>query len=374
MALLPNQGDGNQKYENSKPNLQPHPSLPAKPPPSSQPPPPSFRPNNAGARGYGNNNAVFGGFAPRSVVSRAPPMSAAPSYAPTMMTSQAPANGGGYQPNSYQTQVSYYQQPNNYVTSTPPQIVNPYPLPGQAGRALGRNGAYDPEYEAQIAEWNSAYTTKDDANKKAGQSGFATNGNANAIPLGNRPNAAMSGEAGSTPDAEGVLSAAGAEGGGKQKTVVRQGGGKSWEDPSLLEWDPLHPRLFVGNLAGEVTDESLLKAFSKYASVSKARVVREKRTTKSKSYGFVSFGNTDDYFRAAKEMQGKYIGSHPVRISRANTEIKATSKQDHKHGRNGQNGKKGGGGGHGGASGFGGGGIQKYPQQKGHKSGPKMLG
>jgi hypothetical protein len=71
-----------------------------------------------------------------------------------------------------------------------------------------------------------------------------------------------------------------------------------------------------------VTDDSLLKAFSKYSSVQKARVIRDKRTEKSKGYGFVSFSDGDDYFRAAREMQGKYIGSHPVLLRRAMTEIR----------------------------------------------------
>lgn len=108
----------------------------------------------------------------------------------------------------------------------------------------------------------------------------------------------------------------------KAPTVIRQGGGQTWADSTLLEWDPSHFRLFVGNLAGEVTDDSLLKAFSKYPSVKKARVVRDKRTTKSKGYGFVAFADGDEYFRSAREMQGKYIGSHPVLLKRSNTEIK----------------------------------------------------
>ena len=174
---------------------------------------------------------------------------------------------------------------------------------------------YDPEEEARIAEWGSAYTREDAGAKKPTGSAAATRADSTA-----------------TPDAE--TASAGAA---KQKTVVREGGGKTWEDQSLLEWDPLHPRLFIGNLAGEVTDDSLLKAFSKYPSVSKARVVRDKRTTKSKSYGFVSFANTDDYFRAAKEMQGKYIGSHPVLIKRATSEVKAVTKRDDRHGKHGKN-------------------------------------
>ena len=97
---------------------------------------------------------------------------------------------------------------------------------------------------------------------------------------------------------------------GKQKTVVRSGGGQTWQDSSLLEWDPAHFRIFVGNLAGEVTDESLLKAFVKYGSVQKARVVRDKRTTKSRGFGEymkkhiveVVSNDHEDSFLSAKAM------------------------------------------------------------------------
>jgi RNA recognition motif-containing protein len=84
----------------------------------------------------------------------------------------------------------------------------------------------------------------------------------------------------------------------------------------------------VGNLAGEVTDESLHKAFARWPSVQKARVIRDKRTTKSKGYGFVSFSDGDEFFQAARDMQGKYIGSHPVLLRRSTTEIKAVNPKD----------------------------------------------
>ncbi|KAK9245757.1 hypothetical protein V1506DRAFT_229388 [Lipomyces tetrasporus] len=111
---------------------------------------------------------------------------------------------------------------------------------------------------------------------------------------------------------------------GKRMTVVRHGGGKQWEDPSLLEWDPSHFRLFVGNLGGDVSDDVLHKSFSNYPSVSKARVIRDKsQAGKSRGYGFVAFKDPEDYFRAFKEMNGKYIGSHPILLRKAQTEIKA---------------------------------------------------
>ena len=154
---------------------------------------------------------------------------------------------------------------------------------------------------------------------------------------------------------------------GKKKTVVRSGGGQTWQDPSLLEWDPAHFRLFVGNLAGEVTDESLLKAFSKFPSVQKARVVRDKRTTKSKGFGFVSFSDGEEYFLAARDMQGKYIGSHPVLLRKSTTEIRPTVPKD-KKGKGGKGGK----GGHHGDGSKTGAGVQK--KQSKTKGGMKILG
>ena len=179
---------------------------------------------------------------------------------------------------------------------------------------------------------------KDDASAKKSE------GNPNLTPIGARP---AIGPSLSTSEIAAVAPANSKAGAivkgadGKEATVVRSGGGKTWQDDSLLEWDPANPRLFLGNLAGEVTDDSLYKAFSKYTSIVKTKVVRDKRTTKSKGYGFVSFRDADDYLKAFKEMQGKYIGSHPVLIKKSNTEIKAVDpkKQYHK-GKNNRHGGK----------------------------------
>ena len=235
--------------------------------------------------------------------------------------------------------------------------------------------------EAQIAQWQSAYASKDESTGKGlgrvstrfggGGEGAGSATGANSGPLGGRVDITAP-----TMSNADITSAANADSGiaavitgadGKQKTVVRSGGGQTWQDTSLLEWDPAHFRLFVGNLAGEVTDESLLKAFAKYTSVQKARVVRDKRTTKSRGFGFISFSQGDDYFNAAREMQGKYIGSHPVLIKKSTTEIRPTVPKDNK--------KKGGKGGKG--SGYGGtdstgAGVQKKHSKM--KAGLKVLG
>jgi len=66
-------------------------------------------------------------------------------------------------------------------------------------------------------------------------------------------------------------------------------------------------RLFCGDLGNEVMDETLARAFSKYPSFVKAKVVRDKRTNKTKGFGFVSFKDPNDFMKAMREMNGKVV-------------------------------------------------------------------
>lgn len=275
-----------------------HVSLPPKPPPSSA--------QSSGSKSNAFKPA-FTAFAPRTVASSAatnrtnsPAQYSAPA---TSTFASQPSYTAAAQP-SYQATPQYDQSYQSATTA--PTIRNPFVPPPAAGTGSASYGGYDPEYEAQLQQWQSAYTSKDD---KSSYSKTAAPTVKNDVAAQNSKET--------------------------KKTVQRSGGGTNWTDDSLLEWDPAHFRIFVGNLAGEVTDDSLLKAFAKYPSVQKARVIRDKRTTKSKGYGFVSFANGDEYFQAARDMQGKYIGSHPVLIKRAMTEVRPTTVQnkgrDNKH-------------------------------------------
>ena len=55
-----------------------------------------------------------------------------------------------------------------------------------------------------------------------------------------------------------------------------------------------------------MTDEVLTRAFNKYNSFLKAKVVRDKRTNKTKGFGFVSFKDPQDFIKAMKEMNGEF--------------------------------------------------------------------
>ncbi|CAI5678354.1 RNA-binding protein 42 isoform X1 [Oreochromis niloticus] len=103
----------------------------------------------------------------------------------------------------------------------------------------------------------------------------------------------------------------------KVKKCIRTAAGTTWEDQSLLEWESDDFRIFCGDLGNEVNDDILARAFSRYPSFLKAKVVRDKRTGKTKGYGFVSFKDPNDYVRAMREMNGKYVGSRPIKLRKS---------------------------------------------------------
>lgn len=104
----------------------------------------------------------------------------------------------------------------------------------------------------------------------------------------------------------------------KNKTLtVRAAGGELWKDESLADWDENDYRLFVGDLGNEVNDTLLMKAFQQYRSLTKVHVVRDKKSAKSKGFGFLSFSDPDDFIKAMREMNGKYVGNRPIKLSRS---------------------------------------------------------
>ncbi|BFI43432.1 RNA-binding protein 42 [Marchantia polymorpha subsp. ruderalis] len=126
-----------------------------------------------------------------------------------------------------------------------------------------------------------------------------------------------------TPEALESVKAALASGEGENKSearkraIPRKAAGQVWEDPTLADWPENDHRLFCGDLGNEVNDEVLTKAFTRFTTFNMARVVRDKRTGKTKGYGFVSFANPSDLALALKEMNGKYVGNRPIKLRKS---------------------------------------------------------
>lgn len=117
----------------------------------------------------------------------------------------------------------------------------------------------------------------------------------------------------------------------KKKAVPRKVAAQTWMDHTLADWPENDYRLFVGNLGNDVSDKTLSEAFSRFPSFNMARVVRDKRTTKSKGYGFVSFSTSDDLLAALKEMDGKPVRGRPVKLCKSTwskrTDLEALERQ-----------------------------------------------
>ncbi|KAL8046385.1 hypothetical protein ABFX02_08G174400 [Erythranthe guttata] len=76
--------------------------------------------------------------------------------------------------------------------------------------------------------------------------------------------------------------------------------------------------IFVGDLAGDVTDYVLQETFKAvYQSVKGAKVVTDRTTGRSKGYGFVKFGDEREQQRAMSEMNGVLCSTRPMRIGPA---------------------------------------------------------
>ena len=112
----------------------------------------------------------------------------------------------------------------------------------------------------------------------------------------------------------------------------------------------MNNKLYVGNLAYSVRDESLQHAFSEFGSVQSAKVMMDRDTGRSKGFGFVEMGNADEAQAAIRALHGQQLEGRDLTVNLARP------KEDRPSGGfGGGGGSRGGYGGGGGGGGYGGG-------------------
>ncbi len=109
-------------------------------------------------------------------------------------------------------------------------------------------------------------------------------------------------------------------------------------------------KLYVGNLAYSVRDDSLLQAFSPFGTVTSAKVMMDRETGRSKGFGFVEMGSDAEAQAAINGMNGQAIDGRAVVVN------EARPREERPGGFGGGGGRSGGGGYGGGGGGYGGGG------------------
>ena len=119
-------------------------------------------------------------------------------------------------------------------------------------------------------------------------------------------------------------------------------------------------KLYVGNLAYSVRDDSLLQAFSQFGTVTSAKVMMDRETGRSKGFGFVEMGSDPEAQAAINGMNGQPVDGRAVVVNEARPREERPGGfgggGGGRPGGGGGGGYGGGGGGYGGGGGTGGGG------------------
>jgi RNA recognition motif-containing protein len=76
-------------------------------------------------------------------------------------------------------------------------------------------------------------------------------------------------------------------------------------------------KLYVGNLAYSVRDDSLLQAFSPFGTVTSAKVMMDRETGRSKGFGFVEMGTDAEAQAAINGMNGQAVDGRAIVVNEA---------------------------------------------------------
>ena len=76
-------------------------------------------------------------------------------------------------------------------------------------------------------------------------------------------------------------------------------------------------KLYVGNLAYSVNDDSLRQYFAEFGDVSSAKVMMDRDTGRSKGFGFVEMGSVEAAQAAIRGMHGKTIDGRALVVNEA---------------------------------------------------------
>ena len=116
-------------------------------------------------------------------------------------------------------------------------------------------------------------------------------------------------------------------------------------------------KLYVGNLAYSVRDDSLHQAFSQFGTVTSAKVMMDRDTGRSKGFGFVEMGSDAEAQSAINGMNGQALEGRAIVVNEARPREERPGGFRSGGGGGGSYGGGGGGyGGGGGGGGYGGGG------------------
>src|SRR4030095_15513164 len=76
-------------------------------------------------------------------------------------------------------------------------------------------------------------------------------------------------------------------------------------------------KLYVGSLPYSVNEQQLVDLFSKYGSVSSAKIISDKYSGQSKGFGFVEMGSDEDAQKAITGLNGTQLEGRTLVVNEA---------------------------------------------------------
>ncbi len=76
-------------------------------------------------------------------------------------------------------------------------------------------------------------------------------------------------------------------------------------------------KIFVGNLPWSIKNEQLRDLFAQFGEIVEAIVIQERRTGRSKGFGFVTFTTPEAADAATQEMHGKEVEGRNIVVNKA---------------------------------------------------------
>jgi len=81
--------------------------------------------------------------------------------------------------------------------------------------------------------------------------------------------------------------------------------------------------IYVGNINYSLSEDDIRKIFEVMGKVESVKIVQDKRSGKSKGYGFIEMPDKKEAMEAIKTLDGKEVSSRNLRVLKAHTTKKA---------------------------------------------------
>lgn len=74
-------------------------------------------------------------------------------------------------------------------------------------------------------------------------------------------------------------------------------------------------KLYVGNLSFQISEGELEEAFNEFGSVSSVKIITDRETGRSKGFGFIEMGSSEEAQAAISNLDGKELMGRNLRVN-----------------------------------------------------------